>query len=254
MPSGTDRWIVQQLRISAFPVAGSTLVNSDSWWQSVTGVPPESTTSKPREGLVQSGGKIDDSTQLILSCLPDRIDWQLVPIPNETQSEIPTLGDFETSLPRFISVINSWLEMPSLEIHRLALGMNLVQPVEDRVSGYKTIAQYLPALELDPEGSSDFSYSINRPRKSTTSVDHLVINRLSKWSVIAFRMFRVPTQAQGSEQIIFTEKESNNCHLELDINTAPHKDVKKLPPEKTKEIFVELVALAKEIAEKGDVK
>ena len=227
------------------------LNDPDSWWQNVVGTVPESKVSKPKEGLNQSSGQIDETSQLVLSCLPDRIDWQLLPSEqSESAPEFPSIGELEAVLPKFVGIINSWLEQPRTEIQRLALGMVLVKPVEDRVAGYKKIATYLPAVKLDPEESSDFSYSINRPRATTTTLDKLIINRLSRWAVVAFRMFRMPMQ--GVESIKFVDKEKTLCRLELDINTNP--EVEKLPKEKLREIFAELVTVAQEIATKGDVK
>lgn len=247
----TDSWNVQLLRFSAFPVAGASLTGTESWWQNVVGAAPESMTSKPREGLTQSSGQLDETSTLVLGCQPDRIDWQLLPSEKqESVPEYPTIGELGAVMPRFVDIINLWLSLTDTELQRLAFGIVLVKRAANRIEGYNKIAQYLPAITLDPEGSSDFSYSINRPRATTSAIDQLIINRLSKWAVVAYKMFKIPTQ--GMESLKFAEQETILCRLELDINTA--KELAILPREKLKEIFLELVTLAQEIADKGDVK
>ena len=56
-----------------------------------------------------------------------------------------------------------------------------------RELGYRELGRFLPAVRLD-EDSSDFSYQINRPRRSTV-IPELSVNRLSKWSVGKFQAF-----------------------------------------------------------------
>ena len=256
MPSGiSDSWMVQLLRISAFPIAGVPVADPHSWWETTVGSAPDSTTSKPKEGLVQSSGLVDETSQLILRCLPDRIDWQLLPV-NEVDLSLdyPVIGNFEAALPKFIETINRWLEQSCPEIQRFAFGAVLVKQVNDRVSGYSEIAKLLPAVKIDAEGSTDFSYSINRPRASTLNIEGLIINRLSKWAVMAFKIFKLPMLSSEGVKLVThaADKETYLCRLELDINTTS--ELAKLPKERIKEIFAELVNLAKEIAEQGDVK
>lgn len=247
----SDSWVVQLLRISAFPVAGVPVADPTFWWEATIGSAPDSMTNKPKDGLVQLNGLLDDTAQLILNCQPDRIDWQLSPVETPDLSrKYPAIDNFETILPKFIEIINRWLELPYPELQRFALGVVLLKEVSNRVSGYKEIAKFLPAVKIDAEGSTDFTYSINRPRASKLGIEGLTINRLSKWAVMVFKVFRFPVAAP--EGVKFADKETYLCHLELDINTAL--DMAKLPRERMKDIFAELVNLAKEIATEGDVK
>lgn len=250
----SDSWMVQLLRISAFPIAGVPVADPTSWWETTIGSAPDSMTNKPKEGLVQLNGQIDETAQLVLSCQPDRIDWQLSPIePTDLPPDYPAIDNFETALPKFIDIINRWLEQPRPEFQRIAFGAILVKQVSNRVSGYSEIAKYLPAVKIDAEGSTDFSYTINRPRPSTLAIEGLTINRLSKWGVAVFKMFKLPMIASEGIKLIMhaADKETYLCRLELDINTTT--DIAKLPNEQIKEIFAELVNLAKEIAAQGDV-
>lgn len=248
-------WKVQLLRISVFPVNGVPVTEPSSWWETTVGSTPDSMTNKPKEGLVQLNGKIDETSQLFLNCQPDRIDWQISPIENpEALTEFPEVGDFETVLPKFVGIVNGWVEQSCPELQRFAFGAVLVKQVSDRVSGYKEMSRFLPDVKIDPEGSTDFSYSINRPRNTTLNIEGLTINRLSKWAVVAFKLFKIPMVGSDGIKLFMhaADKETYLCRLELDVNTAIN--MTSLPKERLKEIFAELMQLATEIAAKGDVK
>jgi len=122
-------------------------------------------------------------------------------------------------------------------LQRLAFGAVLTRPVDDLLTGYRQISDYLPFVQLDPESSSDFSYQINRPRNSTV-ISGLRINRFSRWSVARVFASTFDTQI--------------GCRVELDINTAQEFQGE-LPQEKLPVIIQELVDLGKEIAENGDI-
>jgi len=121
-------------------------------------------------------------------------------------------------------------------------------PVDDRPSGYRKLGSYLPGIQIDPEGSSDFLYQINRPRKARLNIPSLRINRLSNWSVS-----RIDIGGQfGAQTIELPGLEQYACRLELDINTAP--DFQEiLVREQLRSTFEELVDLGKEIAARGDI-
>lgn len=256
MTANSVSWMVQLLRISAFPVAGVSVAEPTSWWEATIGSPPDSVTNKPKEGLVELRGKIDETSQLVLVRQPDRIDWQLLPIElPELLLDYPKIDKFETTLPKFIEIVNRWLDQDCPEFQRLAFGAILVNEVSDRISGYNEIAKFLPVVKIDAKGSSDFSYTINRPRTSNLKIANLTINRLSKWGVGILKMIKLPVAPQEDGKLVMRAaaiKETYLCRLELDINTDVN--MVKLPREQMKEIFTELVNLAKEIAEKGDVK
>jgi hypothetical protein len=248
-------WMVQLMRITAFPVAGVPVGDPSTWWETTIGTSPDSVTNKPKEGLVQLSGRLDDFAQLALNCQPDRIDWQISPIePTDFSPDYPEIGVFETILPKFLEFINRWLDQQFPEFQRLAFGVILVKQVNDRVTGYHKIAEFLPNIKIDAEGSTDFTYSINRPRTSKLGIEGLKINRLSNWSVGVIKLFRIPVATPGGSKAFMNvaDKETYLCRLELDVNTAV--DVANLPRERIKDILTELVHLAMEIAKSGDVK
>jgi hypothetical protein len=131
--------------------------------------------------------------------------------------------------------------------------MLLVYPVKDRKEGYQELSRYLPAIRVDPDGSEDFQYRINRPRKSR-SLDGMKLNRLMTWSVGARRGFFLHLAA-GKEAIKADASQSSPayfCRLEMDLNTEGER-LELLPRASSVQLLDELFGFAREIAEMGDV-
>jgi hypothetical protein len=163
--------------------------------------------------------------------------------------EIRSAGSFPNALEAFDRLMMRWLEnCPALS--RLAFGAIVFESVRDRTEGYRRLAERLHAVHLDPEGSSDFLYQINRPRNST-AVDTLRINRLSKWSVARFVPFSLMIAPQSIQSFPAIGGEEA-CRIELDINTAAE-FVGELPPTRLPQLFEELKSLAIELITRGDI-
>ena len=163
---------------------------------------------------------------------------------------MPSFGSLESALNSFVKLMMEWLP-PSRQSKRLAFGAILHLPANNREDGYRTLAPYLESMKLDPAGSSDFSYQINRPRESLTlDIPDFTINRLTRWSVSSF----TPMQIELSPEKIstFKAKEEYFCRLELDINTLA-KFENELPKQKMTALFEELVNLGREIVREGDI-
>jgi hypothetical protein len=244
-------WQATTLRLTAFPDP-SAKVTASTWWTDVLGGAPETSISKPRQGGEQQEGPLKGG-KLILRIQPLRIDWVFSKgdIRDPNAETFPTLGSFPDALETFLPVMLRWFEVESCPpSRRLAFGAVLLQPAEDPKTGFQKIAPYLPAVHLDPEGSTDFSYQINRRRNSISGIASLEINRLSKWSVVSWQS--VILAVSPAQMGYFPEGERYACQLDLDINTAPDfKD--ELPRKQMSVIFRELVALGKEIATDGDI-
>lgn len=180
------------------------------------------------------------------------MDWLYTADLRKIETGLPTVGSFPDAVSKFQQLMYRWLsECPP--ITRLAFGTILLQSVGSRIEGYERIAKHLPFVKLDGENSSEFAYQINRPRASN-NINALQINRLSKWSVMAMQHIRFEIlvgQGTVAQQAPLGEGKSA-CRLELDINTSPAFSGE-LPKEWVLPIFDELIALGKEIAERGDV-
>jgi hypothetical protein len=245
-----EAWQAEILRLTAFPSPAAQL-GEPTWWRDLIGEHPETRISRPRRGGQQEEGRFE-GRKLVLRVEPTRIDWLLAPIDDQAREVegVPTTGPFPESLQIFLQLILRWFELETCPpVQRLAFGAILLLPVENPQAGYRQISTYLP-LQLDPEGSSDFSYQINRPRDSTSGISSLKINRLAKWSVLSLTMGEL---SLGPTSVDYSARQIHHvCRLELDINTAL--DFRgELSREQLPQIFQELVNLGQEIVREGDI-
>lgn len=253
-------WEAESLRLTAFPVPSTTVTGHETWWTAINGSNPETVVNQETAGTYQAVG-IVKARQAEYRCglvvAPDRIDWFLGP--NFTQGTFDitkfTLGPVEEPWAMFKGIADSWLKNHSPRISRLAFGAVLVMRVTDRQDGYRKLNEYLPVVELDPAGSSDFFYRINRPRTSCTGIQNLEINRVSNWSVGHISPVQIQLTSLGGAQVtgIPSMLSVNICRLECDINTKPDV-VPELPRDLLVPVFDELMAFGKELAQNGDVK
>jgi hypothetical protein len=253
MPSDQEqlqRWRAQLIRLTAFAPLGATFSGEvDKWWQVVAGEPPESKNEKPRESVVTLEGGIGPG-RLSLACTLNRVDWVLAAeISLQTGKEPPALGLYPEIEQFFSAKLAEWWKVcPPLV--RLAWGAVVIQPVDSKATGYRTLQGYLRDVRLDEKSSSEFLYQINRPRKSSV-VNGLVINRLQKWSVGLIQLFNLQVGGASHIQSSF-EPGFSMCRLELDINSAYERTEPissgQIPP-----LYAELVSTGKEIAIKGDI-
>jgi hypothetical protein len=244
-----DIWQVNTLRMTAFP-SPAARVTGPTWWMDLMDEQPEKRISQPRRGEQREEGPLAKG-KLALGVGLIRIDWvyTVADDPKFEVGGIPTIGTFPEALETFQSLMHRWFALETCPpIQRLAFGAILWQPVENRQTGYRQLAPYLPAVTL--EGSSDFVYQINRPRASSTGVAGLSINRLSKWTVMALGRAEfaigAPAVAYMAQPLSFA------CQVELDINTVPEFQ-EEFTREQLPQIFAELVDLGCEIASRGDI-
>jgi hypothetical protein len=244
-------WEVNSLRVTAFPVPNADIEPS-GWWRSTTETEPETVLVQAKLGQKQFQGNFAGG-QLTLLLRPGRIDWLLGSAALDDQQGtgqlIPSVGRVDAMCSRFKELVDRWLLL-SPPLRRLAFGAVISLAVSDRVMGYKKLAPYLPAVKIDPEGTRDLSYRINRPRMSQTGIKDLQINRLSTWGMAAFEVKAV--SISGGQATTTPGERAFACRVELDINTAEEYPGN-LVPEQLPATFKELVDLGVEIIEKGDV-
>lgn len=250
-------WKVEGVRVSAFPEPNPGM-QMDGWWSSVVGEPPESRNSQPRLGVIQESGAFLDGV-LTLTMNPLRVDWVLSAsaTPPGVESSMPVIGDLTKIVESFFSRLNVWFASAP-PIKRIAFGCIALQQVAGHKEGYELLGKYLPGVTLDPEGSSEFLYQINRPRPSAV-IDGLAINRLVRWSVqrtqgisISMQLMLSPVAAEGSIVSGVPMGEFSAVRCELDINTSP-KRTSAFPKPQLASILGELVGLGLEITAKGDI-
>lgn len=243
------QWGVETVRLTVFVLEPSPI--DVTWWERLLSEPPETRVSRPREGAHRDEGAFQKG-KLVLNIAPLRIDWLYTIGANSSEQDLPILGPFsETELP-FYEVMYKWLSMCP-PIKRIALGAVLFQAASSRPAGYTQIANYLPHVQLDPDGMLDFVYQINRPRVSST-IPSLSINRLSKWSVGQIQRLHVELNSEGKvASSTPSHKAIHTCRLELDINTSQN-FTKPIDKGNLLPLFKELTMLGEEIARKGDIK
>jgi hypothetical protein len=244
--------MAETLRASAF-LAPNENFDISKWWENTIGEPPEVDNSRPRDGVRQLESQRGNG-RLLLASNPGRVDLLLKAADSDDADapRIPTIGRFEDSADDLRNLAYKLISILP-PVKRLAFGAVLIQTTDSQESGYKILSGYLKTVQIDPVGSSDFMYQINRPRESTVIANDLRINRLSKWSVLRFRKLRIGVPVDCvSLQDVQLDKEEFGCRLELDINTKP--DFKgDIPAEQLGPLFDELMRLGREISLNGDV-
>ncbi len=245
--TSSPAWLAESVRITLFCLVIPPPPTATNLWRRIADAEPEETSSRPALGLHQvhgpfAGGRFSASAtqgrlDLVLSAEPQLFD----PF---TQS---TLGRYKSAVETLVERSEFIVEdLPP--VHRIALGAVLLQPASERAAGYRTLVPFLPALQIEAETSSDFSYQINRPRASRVNPD-LVLNRLSKWSV---QMTAAMVAVAGVSAALGADRKFA-ARLEADVST-PADHGGEIPPEKIMEFFNELKELIFELAEKGDVR
>ena len=241
-------WDIESFRLSIFfPPMGRTL---SGLWEQLMGIAAESEANRPREGIRQEQGPAEGN-RLLLDIRDERLDWQIVgPQPlrgEESRSPVIKLNAGERMIPLLARALDVSLR-PLNQVHRIAFGSVLVWQASDLNEGMRQLSKFLPQMDLESRGGSDFIYQINRRLRSTLA-PHVTINRISRWQTeeIQGGMLRVtPTQPRFeiSERVLINK-------LTLDVNTAPEGNA--ISPERMPALFRELANLAHDTAIKGDV-
>lgn len=243
-------WLVENLRVTGFTnlePAGS----AEDLWTAVVGSPPDRIDKRVKEGATNVVGSFEGA-QLALSRTRLRTDW--VWIPEAESSEFPSvIGNFEKLRDTFSALAKKWLSQDSSFI-RLAYAGILLSPVPSKEEGYTALNKYLPQMKLDPTGSADFSYQINRPRTSK-AIEGLRINRLSIWSVafIQTMSMRLTLSTGAAEAVASpTSPGVSACRLQFDVNSDPARR-EPFPSKNVIPLFEELAEFSREITVRGDV-
>jgi hypothetical protein len=235
-------WQLFQARLSVF-VSPDTVV-PETLWRKVVGDDPEKSLQNRSTLMKIQSGPLADGI-LSLQTQPIRIDW--IYQAEEAGSKgatPPLLGRFPAAADPLIQLGRRWATsngFPSAT--RLALGFILLFPTTSRQDGYQGLRQFIDGVPNAPD-ATDFLYQVNRPRAGHAGIEGLQVNRLSKWSVSAFRLFAVSALgAQLSQFHLFLQ-------LELDISTgADFQGV--IPGERVGAVIDDLLSASFEISELG---
>ncbi|MGC1375935.1 MAG: hypothetical protein WA821_06930 [Anaerolineales bacterium] len=251
--STTSPWQVSSLRLTVFPSPSANVESKpDKWWNEIIGDTPESISQSPKTGGVRAEGSTDYG-KFVIEFQPQRIDLVLKVVDD---SNLPldanqVVENFDQALLSFSQLANNWFKLKVCPTFlRIAFGAVLYQIIDGKEDGYRLLAKYLPNVEIDPIGSSDFIYRINRPRISQT-ITNLSINRLSTWSVLV--LSQILMMLNGAKNQTIPQTETFRVLAELDINTS-EEHIGEFSIEQAVEVFGESIELAEEISKKGDIK
>jgi len=244
-------WAAEQIRLTAFPLAGAANPDPEQWWEAIVGTPPDESIANVKMGLRTLTGSFH-AGKLILKLELNRIDWLFVPqgpdLANVLSDEFPNIGPITEKLELFSGIAEQWLGRNDIpDLLRIAFGAIVTHPEPDRRSAYLRLPDYLP-LRIDPE-STDFNLQINVPRGTRTGIDGLRINRLSKWSIMG--LARIAFQAEGGAIAATASQYVNQAlRVEVDINTSAEFR-RALPRERFVDLYRELVAFGRDIMTVG---
>jgi len=251
-----ESWQVESFRLTAF-VAPEQKFQSASWWEDLTKTLPEQQSNSPRLNASRSEGRWENGT-LILSTIPGRIDWVFTAAGPQGQAQPAgqefSLGPWAAVDTLFSGRMRDWLKV-SPPLTRLAFGAALNTPVEDRKSGFYLMQACVPFVKIDPKGTRDLLYQINRPRKTSTGLFSFPLNRLSTWTVVQRSpvALSISTGVEGVSAVSNRISTEYLVRLELDMST-PSEHIAAIANNRLGDVLSELSRMAVEIATKGDLK
>ena len=241
-PSLAD-WRAETLRLSVFPVNPDDAIKTQHW-QSLIATPPE-TVNRPPQTLQVSEEGPWKSARLQVVGQPGQVHWRTFSATPKREGPME-VGTFVSAVPPFRALMERWLAESCPSVNRIAFGATLLLPADSLQEVCRRIDGMLPSVAIDPDGTRDVMYRINRRRGSAHHAA-LQINRLATWAAV--QAIGIQVAIGGTAPVAQTAKVENLCRLDLDINTNPYL----LPQEALTAVFGELVDAAGEIAERGDI-
>ena len=242
-------WDVDTLRLTVFhpPLSGPSAV--EEIWERVAGHKPESIDKRPREAITRVTGKIGPNGFLLTIAL-ERLDWLIRPTlePSHVLGTALTVKNAENILPVLKRSLQHSLDvLPS--VTRLAFGPVLIRQVDSPKSGLSELADFIHISDLDSLEGTDFTYKINR-RKSSTAIPNVLINRLATWSMGQIEGVEVVGKPSAGPQVS-SARSSFVRTLHLDVNTVSN--TLNTSNENIPDLFEELVQMAVDLAQSGDI-
>src|SRR5262245_21244466 len=108
-------WHALMFRLTVFPVPSAT-PHTFAQWESVVGLPPETTTAQPRLGVSVEQGPLGSGI-LTLDVNPITLEWRLTPAEDvegqisslPAEGTFPSVGSFDRALAVFLELMLKWL-------------------------------------------------------------------------------------------------------------------------------------------------
>lgn len=215
-------WLPSSVRITLF-LHDEVAIESQGLL-ALYGVEEEMSTSVGKQHKVSVGSFGAGKLQATKSLEKIELLWQVVvqpaqflmqPIQAIIQPKMVRLGELPVVLEMLHSPLKSSIE--ALNWKRVAVGVRASIEAEDRVDGYRLMAEKHKGLRLDGNECSDFMLQINRFCEIDLPQGGLRINRLAKWNVGGYVIAAI--DADGSKSIA-SDFLGYEAGVELDINSA----------------------------------
>jgi len=239
-------WNAQLLRLTLFlhaPIDGSGL------WRSIVGEDPSVDENRPREGVRQITGQLEEGRALQVTVTSERLDVILVPTPPElVAAPAPVIGEVREALGRFDGVLSAWLGTVDFPVLREAFGLVSLLPTPDRDTAYERLAALVPSVRYDAANTREVVYQVNRPQASR-ALPRTTLNRITKWSAMVLRNMMIPA---AGVPIAGAEHHHHCVRCECD-NSTPADRTEPLPVGSLKVIYEELRDMALQNLERGEM-
>jgi hypothetical protein len=240
-------WVTEQLRLSVF--SDHPVTATEREWQRITGQEEAENRTAIAGGKMFSGSFQGGTLSLAYS--GSRVDVILNATLRETTDapELPSVGPWSDASVSFRDDnVKKWLEQTTVPIVRLAFGAILLHQVDSRESAYKKLDELLISVTADPK-MRELLFRCNWPVESK-AVHGLMINRITAWAAVRAAQSRL--QVTGESFNVSPGPELDAVRLEIDHNTD-QANSKPFDKGQLVPIFQELMQLAQQNAEKGEV-
>jgi hypothetical protein len=246
-------WNAENLRVTLFV--------TPEWIQrplfaEITGVPPGEMTARPQLQFHQETGNLFGG-HLRVGQQPGRIDLVLSGAPTTAAFDLENtgmqtflwVGKLNDIVTGFNSITEKIVQIVGTA-NRAAFALTLGRQTETIPAAMAILKHYLPSIDFDPQIDADFSYQINRPRKTPSGRK---INRLARWEVVESLLVPLTPQFVMPASIMPMPAPAIAARAYIDVSTEANVTTQMSGTELI-EIVHELRLLALEIAENGDLR
>lgn len=241
-------WTAETLRLSLFFPNPVKVVEAD--WKTITGQDEPQTIQNVAARRTLAGPFLDGVLQI--NGIGQRIDCVLLPkSPTEAVEEgyIPQVGSLPAACAAFVDATKPWIESVQEPVLRIAVAGTALARCDNVQDAYTKLLKMLQSVKGDPERMRELVFRINWPTTST-KMQGLVLNRITTWSILQIQLQLMVRTGQST--VLNETPATQVIRFEFDHNTDAGRtepfDRATLVP-----IYEELVALALENAEKGEM-
>jgi hypothetical protein len=239
-------WDVSLLRISVFCTGNPTA--SDDLWRLLTGQ-QEAENRAAVPGGRRFSGKFAGGLLTLTNAGP-RLDLVLQAADSESgELRLPAIEAWTSLRGPFTQMSIQLLSSLDVSIVRVAFGCVFLAKKDTLEDCYRELKELLKSVNVDPSKMRDLHYRVNWQRDS--KVVPIKLNRLTTWA--SMRLSTTLLQITGDKVAVSgADGDQFAIRLECDHNTdAGNREP--FEPSKLGSIFEELVKLAAENADKGEI-